>query len=71
VSRSAGLIGLLILAILAIVAVTGLTTRVRVEPAPAGSTSGPTAAAPTAADAGSLDSLLDAIRVEHGIKHGR
>ena len=67
--RSAGLVGLLLLSAAALVAVIGVTSPIRVEP---GATPEPTAAAPPAlTDAGSLDSLLDAIHLEHGIKSGR
>ena len=70
-SRSAGLIALLTLAILAIAAVTGLTGRVRVEPAPTGAGPQTSGADPAPTDAGSLDSVLDAIHIEHFLKHGR
>ena len=63
-----GLVALLVVAVLAIVAVVGLTRPIRVEP---GSAPAPTAAAPAPPDAGSLDSLLDAIQVEHLMKRGR
>ncbi len=70
-SRSLWLGVLLVIAILSIVAVVGLTRPVRVEPSPPGSAPEPTAAAPAPGDAGTLDSLLDGIRLEHAIKHGR
>jgi hypothetical protein len=70
VKRTSGLYALLVLAILAIVAVVGVTRPVRVVTSPPGSTT-ETAAAPTARDAGSLDSLLDAVHIEHGMNHGR
>ena len=65
---SIGLVGLLALAVLSIVAVVGLTQPIRVQP---GANPEPTAVAPTPTDGGSLDSILDAIQVEHGVKHGR
>jgi hypothetical protein len=68
VKRSFGLIALLGSAILAIIAVVGLTHPIQVEP---GSANEATSAAPAPRDAGSLDSLLDAVRIEHGFKHGR
>jgi hypothetical protein len=70
VSRSAGLIALLLFAILSIVGVVAVTRPVlvaSVDKIPPNVT----AAAPAAADAGTLDSLLDAVHVEHVIKHGR
>jgi hypothetical protein len=71
VKRASGLFALLALAILAVVAVVGVTRPVRVlSPPPGGSTTA-AAAAPTPGDAGTLDSLLDAIHVEHGMQHGR
>jgi hypothetical protein len=70
VKRASGLFALLALAILAIVAVVGVTRPVGVISAPPGSTT-ESAAAPTPGDAGTLDSLLDAIHVEHGMQHGR
>ena len=67
--RSAGLVVLLLLSVVALVAVIGVTRPIRIEP---GATPQPTAAAPSApTDAGSLDSLFDAVRLEHGIKSGR
>lgn len=66
-----GLVALLALAILSLVAVVGLTRPVRREPASARSAPEPAAAAPVTGDAGSLDSLLDAIHVEHLLNHGR
>ena len=68
--RASGLFALLALAILAIVLVVGVTRPVRVLSPPPGSTTEATAA-PTPEDAGTLDSLLDAIHVEHGMQHGR
>jgi len=70
VNRSLGLFALLALAILSIVAVVAITRPIRVE------SSGPskgeaTATASTASDGGSLDSLLDGVRIEHQMKHGR
>jgi hypothetical protein len=70
VKRASGLFALLALAILAIVLVVGVTRPVPVLPAPPGSAT-ETAAAPTPGDAGSLDSLIDAVHVEHGMNHGR
>ena len=68
-NRSAGLIALLLLSGLALVAVLGVTSPIRVE---AGGASEPAAAAiPALTDAGSLDSLLDAVHLEHAIKRGR
>lgn len=69
-SRASGLFALLAMAILAIVLVVGVTRPVRVLPPPPGSTT-ETAAAPTPGDGGSLDSLIDAVHVEHGMNHGR
>jgi hypothetical protein len=69
VKRSSGLVALLALAILAIVVVVGVTQPVRVLPPPPGAPT-ETAAAPTPEDAGTLDSL-DAVHIEHGLKHGR
>ena len=63
-----GTLALLGIAILAIVAVVGLTHPIRVEP---GSAPEPTATASAPGDAGSLDSILDAIHLEHGLKRGR
>jgi hypothetical protein len=69
VKRSAGLVVLLLLSVVALVAVIGVTRPIPIEP---GATPEHTAAAPPApTDAGSLDSLLDAIHLEHGIKSGR
>ena len=68
--RASGLFALLALAIFAIVAVVGVTRPVRVISPPPGSTI-ETAATATPGDAGTLDSLLDAIHVEHGMNHGR
>jgi hypothetical protein len=60
----------LVLAILSIVAAVAITRPVRVETNghPNGEA---TATAPATADAGSLDSLLDGVRIEHQLKHGR
>ena len=69
--RSLGLIALLALAILAVITALAMNHPARVEPAPAGSVPEPVAAAPVATDAGSLDSILNAVPVEHAIKHGR
>ena len=69
-NRTLGLSALLLLAILAIVGVVGVTRPVRVETAT--HSPEPTAAAPPIDnDAGSLDSLLDGLHVEHLMKHGR
>ena len=69
-NRTVGLGALLLLAILAIVGVVGVTRPVRVESAP--KTQEPTATAPPSEnDAGSLDSLLDGLQVDHLMKHGR
>ena len=70
-SRSLGLVALLGLAVLALIVVIGVTHPIRVEPLPPGSAPEPTATATAPDDAGSLDSLLDGIHVEHDIKHGR
>jgi hypothetical protein len=70
VNRTLGLAALLLLAILAIVGVVGVTRPVRVETA----TQTPQAtatASPIENDAGSLDSMLDGLHVEHLMKHGR
>ena len=67
-NRVPGLIALLALAILAIVVVIGVTQPIRVEPS---SATPATITASQSADAGSLDSILDAIHVEHAVKHGR
>ena len=66
--QTIGTLALLGIAILAIAAVVGLTRPIRVEP---GSAPEPTATAPASGDAGSLDSMLDAIHLEHGMKRGR
>ena len=66
--RSVGLVALLLVSALALVAVVGVTGPVRVE---AGSRPEPAVTAPAPVDAGSLDSILDAVHVEHLIKHGR
>ncbi len=70
-SRSLWLLALLGFAILAIVGVVAVTQPVRVEAPTGGSSTEPTAVAPVNADAGSLDSLLDAIQVEHAMQRGR
>ena len=67
-NRSVGLVALLLASALALVAVVGVTRPVRVE---AGSRPEPTVTAPAPIDAGSLDSILDAVHVEHSIKLGR
>jgi hypothetical protein len=72
VSRTLGLTALPLLAILSIVGVVGLTRPVRVESAMHANAPQPTASAPSIeSDAGSLDSLLDGLHVDHGMKHGR
>jgi hypothetical protein len=71
VKPASGVVALVTLAILAIVLVVGVTRPVRVLPPPPGSATETTAIAPAPPDAGSLDSVLDAIGVEHAIKHGR
>jgi hypothetical protein len=70
VKHATGLFALLALAILAIVVVVGVTRPVHVIPGPPGSVT-ETAVAPTPGDAGTLDSLFDAVHVEHWMKHGR
>ena len=67
-NRQAGLVVLAILAILCTIVVVGLQRQPHIEPAPPES---PTQTAAAAPDAGSLDSMLDAVHVEHLIKHGR
>lgn len=69
-NRSVGLAVLLLLAILAIVGVVGVTRPVRVETATQTPQSTATAP-PIEHDAGSLDSLLDGLHVEHQMTHGR
>jgi hypothetical protein len=70
VNRSLGPFALLLLAILSIVAVVAVTRPVRVETN--GHSKGEaTAVAPAESDAGALDSLLDGVRIEHQLKHGR
>jgi hypothetical protein len=59
---------LLGIAVLAIVTVVGLTRPVRVEPA---TSPEPTPTETAATDGGALDSMLDAVRIEHQMKHGR
>ena len=70
-NRSLGLAALLVLAIISIVGAVGVTRPVRVETATHSNAPEPTATAPVASDAGSLDSLLDAVHVEHLMNHGR
>jgi hypothetical protein len=69
VKRSVGLVALLVLAILSIVGVVAITRPVRIEEN--GHSKPIESAATASADAGSLDSLFDAIHVEHEMKHGR
>ena len=67
-NRTAGLIALVALAAFLVVAVVGLNRPVPIEPAsPAESMP----AAPRRIDAGSLDTFLDAIHLDHLLKHGR
>jgi hypothetical protein len=68
VNRHGGVIVLVFLAALAIVAVVGVQRPIRVEPAPPSET---ITKAPESTDAGSLDSLLDAIQIDHLLRHGR
>jgi hypothetical protein len=70
VKRSIGLVLLLGLAILSLVAVVAVTRPVRVE-LPREPDSSDTTAARLSKDGGSLDSLLDAIQVDHLLKRGR
>lgn len=71
-TRTLGLAALLLLAIASIVGAVGVTQPVRVETASQTTPSQPTAIAPSiGSDAGSLDSLLDAVLVEHLMNHGR
>jgi hypothetical protein len=70
-SRSFGLFALLALAIVSIVVAVGITGPVHVETD--GHSKGEVTAtgpAPTG-DAGSLDFLLDGVRIEHQMQHGR
>ena len=69
-NRSLGLFALLLLAILSIVAVVAITRPVHVE-TNGHSKDEATATAPAESDAGSLDSLVDGVRIEHQMKHGR
>jgi len=69
--RSFGLLALLALAILSVITALAMNHPARIEPAPAGSVPETAAVVPPPTDAGSLDSILDAVHVEHGIKHGR
>jgi hypothetical protein len=71
VNRSFGLLALLALAILSIVGVVGVTRPVRIENNGRSTTAQPTATARVTTDAGSLDSLLDGVRLDHQMKHGR
>jgi hypothetical protein len=70
-NRSLGLLALLALAILSIVGVVGVTRPVRVEGNGQSTAPQPTASAAVTTDAGSLDSLLDGLRIDHQMKHGR
>jgi hypothetical protein len=68
-NQSIGLLALLMLAILSIVGVVAITRPVRIEE---NNHLKPIESAATASsDAGSLDSLFDAIHVDHQMKHGR
>jgi hypothetical protein len=69
VNRSVGLFALLALAILSIVGAVAITRPVRVEQNGHSNPGKSAATRPT--DGGSLDSLLDTIHLEHGLKHGR
>jgi hypothetical protein len=70
-SRSIGLFALLAIAVLTLIAVIGVTRPVRVGPPPPGSAPEPLPVAGARVDAGSLDSFVDGIHVEHFMKHGR
>ena len=72
-SRSVWLFALLLVAVLSLVAVVAVTRPVRVEPIRERNSPDSTVAAPAPVprDAGTLDSLLDAIHLEHLMKHGR
>ena len=67
-NRQAGFVVLAILAILGTIVVLGLQRQPHIEPA---RPEPPAETAATAPDGGSLDSMLDAVHVEHLIKHGR
>jgi hypothetical protein len=69
VNRSVGLVALLVLAILAIVGAIAITQPIRVEEN--GHSKPGETAATTPGDGGPLDSMLDAIQVDHQLKHGR
>jgi hypothetical protein len=71
VNRAPGLLALLALAILSIVAVVGVTRPVRIERNGHSTAAQPTTTARVATDAGSLDSLLDGVRLDHQMKLGR
>lgn len=70
-NRSFGLLALLALAILSLVGVVAVTRPVRVESNEHPTAVQPTATARVTTDAGSLDSLLDGVRIDHQIRHGR
>ncbi len=70
-SRSLWLLALVVFAALSIVGVVAVTHPVRVEAPTNTAPIEPTAVARVSTDAGSLDSLLDAIQVEHLLKRGR
>jgi hypothetical protein len=69
VKRDVGLVALLSIAVLTMLVVVGLNRPVRVEPGPRTES---TATVPTPTDGGgSLDSMLDAIQLEHWMQQGR
>jgi hypothetical protein len=70
VNRSTGLVALLGLAILAILGAVAITRPVRIEPN-GHAWAEPTVTVPVDHDGGSLDSLLDGVRIEHHLNHGR
>ena len=67
-NRQGGILVLAALAILCTIVIIGLKREPHIEPARPESPAETAAAGP---DAGSLDSMLDAVHVEHLIKHGR
>ena len=69
-NRSLGLFALLALAILSILGAVAVTRPVRIEEN-GHARAEPTAGSPFDRDAGSLDSLLDGVRIEHQLNHGR
>jgi len=70
VTRSVGVAALLGLAIVSIVAALSLRRPVQVEEAGHSSAIELTTI-PVSPDAGSLDTMIDAIHIEHGLNHGR